>query len=68
MHWMQQGTKQYKKYLKQYLVFTWVMENKILYISKIYFDRPGYGSTANTLKDAREKNKSIKMEDVEQFF
>ena len=37
-------------------------------ISKIYFDRAGYGSKANTLKDAREKDKSIKMEDVEQFF
>ena len=37
-------------------------------ISKIYFDRAGYGSKANTLKDAREKNKSTKMEDVEQFF
>ena len=37
-------------------------------ISKIYFDRAGYQSKANTLKDAREKDKSIKMEDVEQFF
>ena len=36
-------------------------------ISKIYFDRAGYQSKANTLKDAREKDKSIKMEDVEQF-
>jgi hypothetical protein len=37
-------------------------------ISKIYFDRAGYGSKRNTLKDAKEKDSSIKMEDVEQFF
>ena len=37
-------------------------------ISKIYFDRAGFGSKANTLKDAREKDKSIKMSDVEEFF
>ena len=37
-------------------------------ISKIYFDRAGYGSKATTLKDAREKDKSIKMSDVEDWF
>ena len=37
-------------------------------ISKIYFDRSGYGSKATTLKDARETDKSIKMSDVEDFF
>ena len=37
-------------------------------ISKIYFDRAGYGSKQTTLKDAREKDKSIKMSDVEEFF
>ena len=37
-------------------------------ISKIYFDRSGYGSKATTLKDARETDKSIKMSDVEEFF
>ena len=37
-------------------------------ISKIYFDRSGYGSKATTLKDARETDKSINMSDVEEFF
>ena len=37
-------------------------------IRKIYFDRSGFGSRAVTLKDAREKDKSIKKEDVDNFF
>ena len=37
-------------------------------ISKIYYDRAGFGSKAVTLKDAREKDKTITMKDVEEFF
>ena len=37
-------------------------------INDIYFDRAGFGSKATTLKDAREKDKSITMKDVEDFF
>ena len=37
-------------------------------ISGIYYDRSGFGSRATTLKDAREKDKSITKEDVEEFF
>ena len=37
-------------------------------ISNIYFDRAGYQSKANTLKDARQKDKSITMADVNEFF
>ena len=37
-------------------------------INDIYFDRSGYGSKAVTLKDAREKDKSITMADVNEFF
>ena len=44
------------------------MSNKQTIISDIYFDRSGYGSKATTLKDAREKDKTIAMEDVEDFF
>ena len=33
--------------------------------SDIYFDRSGYGSKATTLQDAREKDKTITMKDVE---
>ena len=42
-------------------------DNKQKIISDIYFDRSGYGSKATTLKDAREKDKSITMKDVEVF-
>ena len=37
-------------------------------IGNIYFDKAGFGSKNTTLKDAREKNKSITMKDVEYFF
>lgn len=37
-------------------------------INDIYLDRSGYGSKAVTLKDARAKDKSITMADVEEFF
>ena len=44
------------------------MADKQKIINDIYFDRAGFGSKANTLKDAREKDKSITMADVEKFF
>ena len=37
-------------------------------IRNIYFDKAGFGSKNTTLKDAREKNKSMTMKDVEDFF
>ena len=43
------------------------MSNKQTIISDIYFDRSGYGSKATTLKDAKEKDKTITMKDVEYF-
>ena len=43
------------------------MSNKQTIISDIHFDRSGYGSKATTLKDAREKDKTIAMKDVEDF-
>ena len=42
-------------------------DNKQKIISDIYFDRSGYGSKATTLKDAKEKDKTITMKDVEYF-
>ena len=42
--------------------------NKEDIISSIYYDRSGYGSRAQTVKDSREKDKSITKEDVEEFF
>ena len=37
-------------------------------ISKIYFDRSGYGSKKITLQDAKKVNKNINMNDVDEFF
>ena len=37
-------------------------------IGKIYFDRSGYGSKQTTLRDAKEKDKTITMKDIEEFF
>lgn len=44
------------------------MSSKQDIISKVYFDRAGFQSKANTLKHAREKDKSITMADVNEFF
>lgn len=37
-------------------------------INDNYYDRNGFGSKATTLRDARGKDKSITMKDVEKFF
>ena len=44
------------------------MSSKQDTIGKIYFDRSGYGSKQTTLRDAKEKDKTITMRDVEEFF
>ena len=44
------------------------MSEKQNIINDIYFDRAGFGSKATTLKDAKAKDPSIRMEDVEEFF
>ena len=44
------------------------MSEKQKIINYIYFDRAGFGSKATTLKDARAKGPSIRMEDVDEFF
>ena len=43
-------------------------DNKQDVIKNIYFDRSGFGSMKTTLKEAREKDKTITMADVQQFF
>ena len=43
-------------------------ENKQKIINDIYFDRAGFGSKAITLADAKKKDPTIKMSDVETFF
>ena len=42
--------------------------NKQKIINDIYFDRSGFGSKATTLKDARQKDKTITADDVNKFF
>ena len=44
------------------------MSSKQDIIRSIYYDRSGFGSKATTLKDSREKDKTITKEDVEEFF
>ena len=44
------------------------MTSKQDIISNIYYDRSGFGSRAQTLKDSREKDASITKEDIEEFF
>ena len=42
--------------------------NKQKIINDIYFDKSGFASKATTLKDARQKDKTITAEDVNIFF
>ena len=43
-------------------------ENKSKIISDIYFDEAGYQSVQNTFKEAKLKDKTIKLDDVKQWF
>ena len=45
-----------------------IMTSKQDIIHNTYYDRSGFGSRAQTLKDSREKEKSITKEAVEEFF
>ena len=42
--------------------------NKDDIISKVYYDRSGFGSRSRTLEEAREKDKTITMSDINEFF
>ena len=37
-------------------------------INDIYYDKAGFGSKATTWKDAREKDHTIKMSDIDESF
>ena len=54
--------------MKYNIIFIIIMDNKNAIISKIYFDKSGYGSIKTTFEDARKKDNSITIEDVKQFF
>ena len=43
-------------------------DNKQNIISDIYFDRSGFSSKSTTLKDAKKKDASITMDDINKFF
>ena len=53
---------------KSYNILFMIMSSKQDIMGKIYFDRSGYGSKQTTLRDAKEKDKTITMKDVEEFF
>ena len=44
------------------------MSSKQEIIANIYYDKGGFGSKAVTLKDARAKDKTITIQDVEDFY
>ena len=44
------------------------MSEKQKIINDVYFDRGGFGSKSRTLAEAREKDKTITMGDMTEFF
>ena len=44
------------------------MSEKQKIINDVYFDRAGFGSKSRTLEEAREKDKTITMSDINEFF
>ena len=44
------------------------MSEKQKNINDVYFDRAGFGSKSRTLEEAREKDKTITMSDINEFF
>ena len=51
-----------------YIIYSIMSSEKQKIINDNCFDRAGFGSRQTTLKDAREKDPSIKKEDVDEFF
>ena len=44
------------------------MSEKQKIINDVYFDKAGFGSTQRTLSEARERDKTITMSDINEFF
>ena len=44
------------------------MSEKQKIINDVYFDRAGFGSKSRTFEEAREKDKTITMSDINEFF
>ena len=49
------------------IILIYIKFSKQEIIANIYYDKGGFGSKAITLKDARAKDKTITMQDVEDF-
>ena len=43
------------------------MREKQKIINDVYFDRPGFGSKSKTKAEAREKDKTLTMGDINEF-
>ena len=54
--------------LNQYFLFVIYMSEKQKIINDVYFDKAGFGSKQRTLSEAREKDKTITMSDINEFF
>ena len=54
--------------LYQYFLFVIYMSEKQKIINDVYFDKAGFGSKQRTLSEAREKDKTITMSDINEFF
>ena len=54
--------------LNHYFSLFIYMSEKQKIINDVSFDRAGYGSKSRTLAEAREKDKTITMADINEFF
>ena len=54
--------------LNHYFLLLIYMSEKQKIINDVYFDKAGFGSKSRTLAEAREKDKTITMSDINEFF
>ena len=54
--------------LNHYFLLLIYMSERQRIINDVYFDRAGFGSKSRTLAEAREKDKTITMGDINEFF
>ena len=50
------------------ILLTYLMSSTQEIIKSVYYDRSGYGSKQTTLKDAKQKDSSITINDINEFF
>ena len=54
--------------LNHYFLLVIYMSEKQKIINNVYFDKAGFGSKQRTLSEAREKDKTITVSDINEFF